>query len=196
MERLRTFIAIELPDGIKRSFERVQEILRKADADVRWVRTENAHLTLKFLGPTMPEQVQQIKQIISGTCAETDDFEIEFGGLGVFPRKKNPRVVWVGVRKGVEKLQSVQKRIEKAVAKIGFKPEGRGYSPHITLGRFKSGRGKQEIIEQIEKHEDIECGRTMAGSIYHIRSTLSGSGAIYDNLFSAELRPINPKEEN
>jgi len=190
MEHLRTFIAIALSDEIKKSFEQIQGSLLRTDADIRWVKPHNAHLTLKFLGATLPEQVEQVKEVISRCCAETDDFEIEVGRLGTFPRGKNPRVLWVGITRGVEQLQELQSRLDGGLIKIGFKPEARGFSPHITLGRFRSARGKQQFLEKIEKHENIECGRMAAGSVRFIRSTLTSSGPIYENIFSASLKAV------
>ena len=196
MERLRTFIAIKLTDEIEKNIENIRNTLRKAEADVRWVKPNSTHLTIKFLGPTLPEQVQEIKGIISNLCAESSGFEIELNGLGVFPGPKNPRVLWVGITRGVEQLQQLQKGLDRNLRKLGFKPENRKFSPHITLGRFRSPQGKQQLLEEVKKHENIECGRMAAGSVRFIKSTLTPSGPIYENLFSAELRPCNRKEEN
>lgn len=188
MEKLRTFIAIDLNSEVRNRLKSVQELLEKSGGDIRWVKPERAHLTLKFLGDTTPDQVEEIRGTLTSIASATDDFEVVFGSVGVFGPKKRPRILWVGVQKGLEQLRGLQKAIDRNLKKIGFVPETKEYSPHLTLGRFKSNKNAGALSEFMEKHPQKDCGRLKAYAVHLIKSTLTPAGPVYEKLITAELR--------
>jgi len=188
MEKLRTFIAIDLDEEVRRRIDEVQRLLKKTRAEVRWVDPAKVHLTLKFLGDTLPGQVEAINAVLASIASERDDFEITFGGLGVFGGERNPRVIWIGVQQGFDHLRGLQPQIDRGLKTRGFKPENRKYSPHLTLARFKSRSNVDQLLEVLEKHRQDNCGTLRAGAVHLVKSTLTPSGPLYEKLFSAPLR--------
>ena len=188
MEKLRTFIAIDLDPDVRSRFKSVQNLLENSGADIRWVKPERAHLTLKFLGDTTSDQVEDISGALKSIASDTDDFDIVFGGLGVFGPKKRPRVVWVGVQQGLGQLRGLQKLIDRKLKKTGFDPETKEYSPHLTLGRFRSNKNVGAFLEFMQKHPQKDCGGLKACAVHLIKSTLTPSGPVYEKLITAGLR--------
>ena len=188
MEKLRTFIAIDLDPDVRSRFKSAQDLLETTGADIRWVKPERAHLTLKFLGDTASDQVEDIGSALKSIASDTDDFEVVFGGLGVFGPKKRPRVLWVGVQTGLEQLRGLQKAIDRTLKKAGFDPETKEYSPHLTLGRFRSNKNAGALLEFMDTHPQKDCGRLKACAVHLIKSTLTPAGPVYEKLITAGLR--------
>jgi 2'-5' RNA ligase len=182
MDDIRSFIAIEVPQALKSRMDELQQELRRAEADVKWVRPEGIHLTLKFLGSIRQEDVERISQSISPAIAGWKPFEVRVQGMGCFPNPRNPRVVWLGMDRGKEILTALQQAVEKKMAELSFPPEGRPFSPHLTLGRVRSSRGKRELAQAIEKHRGAEVGTFQAREVFLFRSELRPSGAVYTKL--------------
>ena len=182
MDEIRSFIAIEIPQPLKSRMEEIQRELRRTDADVKWVRPEAIHLTLKFLGSIRQEDVERISQALTPIVADGESFEVRVQGMGCFPNPRNPRVVWLGVDRGREALAFLQRAIEKRMAELSFPPEDRPFSPHLTMGRVRSPRGKAGLSQAIEKHKGVEIGIFQAREVILFRSELRPSGAVYTKL--------------
>jgi 2'-5' RNA ligase len=178
LAKLRCFIAINLPEAVINILAGLQHEFKKCGADIRWVRPENIHLTLKFLGDTNEEAVENIANIIEMACKEYTAFNFEIFGAGIFPDKKPPRVLWVGLKTS-EVLAELQRKIEDPTASLGFKKEKRRFVPHLTLGRFKSSRGKGGLKEKISLYENTGFGSFEIGSVCLMKSDLSPAGAKY-----------------
>ncbi len=185
---VRCFIAIELPDDVKSIISGLQQSLQKKGADIRWVRTENIHLTLKFLGDIEIERADSIMNVIKGTCKDHNCFSIEIKGIGTFPAGKTPRVLWAAVNNN-EELLKLQAGIDRDAAFLGFSREKRGFSPHLTLGRFRSSRDKNALMDNIEIMKYESFGQFDVRSIYLIKSELKPSGAVYSILAEFPLGP-------
>lgn len=179
---IRSFLAIELPKSIQKKIEEVQTDLRISHADVKWVHPENIHLTLKFLGNIEESRVEPILQAIGGPIQATSPFSIKVQGMGAFPHSKNPRVIWVGLMDGERVLTTFQKELEGILAKIGFEPEGRPFQPHLTVGRVRTSRGKNDLVAKMEKHREEEFGSIEAEEVVLFRSELKPTGPIYTAL--------------
>jgi len=134
---VRCFVAIELSDELKREIAARTEALRKSGADAKWVRAGNLHLTLKFLGGVPEDKLPEIEAALTKAVSGHAGFTMKLKDVGVFPDRKRPRVVWVGIEDS-DALAAVQKGVEAAMADVGFKPEDRPFSPHLTIGRLKS----------------------------------------------------------
>jgi len=184
---LRSFLAIELPKSIQKKIEEVQRDLKISRADVKWVRPENIHLTLKFLGNVEESRFEPILQSIGSLIQRTSPFPVKVQGMGAFPHSKNPRVIWMGLIDETKGLTTLQKSLEGALEKIGFEPEGRPFQPHLTLGRVRTSRGKDDLIGKMEKHREEEFGDVEAGEIVLFKSELKPTGPIYTPLKKLKL---------
>jgi 2'-5' RNA ligase len=179
---IRSFLAIELPKTILKKIEEVQGDLRSSHADVRWVSPEKIHLTLKFFGNIDESKTEPIVKSIEGPIRTVSPFSIKVRGVGAFPHFKNPRVIWMGLVDGKEVLISLQKILETEFEKIGFEQEERPFHPHLTLGRMKSNRGRDELAERMEKYREEEFGDFLVEKVILFKSDLRPSGPIYTPL--------------
>ena len=184
---IRSFLAIELPRTIQEKIEEIQEDLKSTHADVRWVSPEKIHLTLKFLGNIEESKIEPIVKSIEGSIQATPPFSLKAKGMGAFPYLKNPRVIWMGLTDGKEKVISLQQRLEGLLEKIGFKAEDRSFQPHLTLGRVKTSRGREELVRGIEKYREEEFGDFHVETILFLESDLRPSGPIYTPLKEMKL---------
>jgi RNA 2',3'-cyclic 3'-phosphodiesterase len=182
MSQIRSFIAIELPLLIKSSIEEIQNKLKSSTADVRWVRPEGIHLTLKFLGNIEEERISEISDLVTQCASDISSFPLTVRTLGAFPNEKNPKVIWVGTDDDSGSLSKLQQALENRLSHIGFKVEKRAFSPHLTLGRLKSPKGKRELITTLADHKQSECGTFEAQEVCLFKSELKPSGAIYTKL--------------
>ena len=183
---IRSFLAIELPEPILRKIEEVEADLKSARADVRWVNPEKIHLTLKFFGNIEESRIDSIFKSIEEPVRNTLQFSLKVQGVGAFPSMKSPRVIWMGLVNGSQILTSLQKEIETELEKVGFQAEDRPFRPHLTLGRVKSSRGKDDLVGRMEKHKEGEFGDFQVDLVILFKSDLKPSGPIYTAL--RELR--------
>jgi RNA 2',3'-cyclic 3'-phosphodiesterase len=191
-EKARLFIAIELSYEVKSELTRLQERLKKACGfcPARWVAADNIHLTLNFLGDVALVKVDDITTAIQTTAREFSAFELSLSETGAFPNLDRPHVVWVGLGGEVAKLLSLQKRLESLLADVGFKPEDRAFSPHLTLARVKdeaSPADKKRLGEAIAKTKCEDKCTVPVDSISLIKSELTPSGPVYTILFNSHL---------
>ncbi len=189
MDEIRAFIAIEIPQALKSSIEELQREIRRTDADVKWVRPEGIHLTLKFLGSIPQEDVKRISRALIPVISAWEPFEVRIHGMGGFPSTRNPRIVWVGLDRGKGEVHSLQQAIERQLAELSFPPEDRPFSPHLTLGRVRSSRGKSALGQVLEKHKEMEVGNFPASEVFLFQSELKPSGAVYTKLQNFRMRP-------
>ena len=187
METIRAFIAVDIPRDVKEKFSEAQGRLRRAGADVRWVQPHNAHLTLQFLGDTPVEKIEEIKTALGRVATSSRAFDVAIEGLGVFPNARRPRVVWIGVSTGANELAAIKRSVGDEMRRLGFQPEERAFSPHITLGRVKSAKNTDKLASLLEMEKGFQAGNFLSTEIRLIRSVLSSEGPTYTTLFSAPL---------
>jgi 2'-5' RNA ligase len=185
--QMRCFIAIELPGEVKSALAGLQEEFKKYGVDVRWVKPDNIHLTLKFLGDIDEKKVEEIVKRVEKICDKYESFSLETKGVGIFPSLHSPRVLWVGI-KGNSSLIRLQADMEDEMSSIGFKRENRGFTPHLTIGRFKSSVGKRELANRIELHRDDSFGLINVKAIVLMKSDLKPSGAEYTRIAEIPLK--------
>lgn len=193
METMRTFIAIPLPRSLLEELTALQRQLKKQtpDRSVRWVRPEGVHLTLKFLGDTLTEKIPPIKQALAAVARHAPACAFTVAGLGCFPNPRRPRVVWVGVQEPSGRLAALQDAIEEALAPLGYEPEGRGFTPHLTLGRVgrKTPRSDAAQVGEIVTAATVALlAEVPADRFALIRSVLKPTGAEYTTLEEFPLR--------
>ena len=192
MSLLRAFIAVEIPQEIHKAIENETAPLRAAlnKSLVRWVPTDNMHLTLKFLGDVSPTNLEMLEQMLSVEVSQHRAFELRFGGLGAFPNPKRPRVIWIGIQAPAG-LEALQHCIEAAAATLGYPNEKRPFSPHLTVGRVKQkvgSAGMQKIRAVLEETKIGSLGTTQVTAVHLFKSDLKPTGAEYTRLFSAPLK--------
>ena len=196
MQTLRTFIAIELDQELKTTLAGIQARLRGAvpPRAVRWVQPEGIHLTLKFLGDTPLDKVEQVKVALARAAGQIPAFTVTVGGVGCFPDARRPRVVWVGVQEPSGSLARLWQTVESQVAPLGFPTEKRPFSPHLTLGRvqrYASGGEVRDIGQAVEALAAEMAGaqdEMAVTSVAYIKSDLRPTGAIYTTLVEAGLQ--------
>ena len=184
--KLRSFISIELPDELKTCLEEIQGELKKCKADIRWVKTKNIHLTLKFLGNINETDTEAITGVIRSACSKYQPFDLKVTGLGVFPGPRSPRVLWVGMDDS-EILGGLQDEIDRGLASLGIEREKRKFSPHITLGRFKSSRGRELLLKKIPSLRGGGIGTINVKYVNLMRSDLHPDGARYSKISEVAL---------
>ncbi|MBI2908514.1 MAG: RNA 2',3'-cyclic phosphodiesterase [Chloroflexi bacterium] len=190
MELIRSFIAIELPEELKESLTDLHAKLKQAGGNnVKWVRPEGVHLTLVFLGYVAAEKIPAVTEAMTRVAEGIAPLTLTARGVGAFPSWQRPRVVWVGLEGDIERLKTLQKRLQDALEPLGFTPEKRDFSPHLTLGRVR---------EPISPAERRRMGEVMSAigfetpvnwkvdSVSLMRSELKPTGAVYSQLASAK----------
>ncbi|MEE8328986.1 MAG: RNA 2',3'-cyclic phosphodiesterase [Thermodesulfovibrionia bacterium] len=183
---MRSFIAIELSETVRSALAELQKELKESRADIRWIKPENIHLTLKFLGNVDERITVETERIIKEICKKYSMFTLEVKGISAFPGMKSPRVLWVGIN-SKDVLIKIQKDIDGGTASLGVERENRRFTPHLTLGRFRSAMGKENLIDKIELHKNESFGLIEAKSISLIRSDLKPAGAQYTKIAEVSL---------
>lgn len=178
MAHVRSFIAIELPEDIrKRIAEAVSEAAKHGGA-IKWVEAHNLHLTLKFLGNVREEIITQVSAMLDTIAKQFPPFEFDVISVGGFPNLNRPKVLWVGAT-ATEELLRLQECIESEMSKLGVPREERPFHPHITIGRVKSPHGLTRTLEVLKRFEGKHFGCVVANCITLMRSDLTPSGPIY-----------------
>ncbi len=191
MESIRAFIAVELPGEVTPFLARLQNDLGKLEqAPVKWVDPESIHLTLKFLGNIDAHKVDAIAAAISGAAKGIGPLRLRLGAPGTFPNVRAPRVICIGLEGQTDRLSALHRNIERALVPLGFSPEERRFSPHLTLGRVrdKAAPNERRLLGEAVSSLKVETSPAFeAMGVSLMRSTLTREGAIYDRLASAAL---------
>jgi RNA 2',3'-cyclic 3'-phosphodiesterase len=179
---VRLFVASEVPTDLRERLRRMQVGFRSNALRIRWVRVEGIHLTFKFLGEAEPERVAAIVEALSVAARPCAPFLLSAGGLGVFPERGDPRVLWVGVGGDLPEAARLQQRIEGQLETLGFPRERRPFSPHLTLGRVrgKPAAGWKSDLERLA--ETGAPGSLPVSECVLFESRLDASGAIHSAL--------------
>ena len=186
-DTIRTFIAIEIPGNIISKIRELQKNLKVYGFKIRWVRPENIHLTLKFLGNIEAGDVDKINNAISNTVAGVVPISLAAKGIGVFPGIRRPRVLWIGLTGQLEPLMSLQKKLDENLRAIGFPKEKRPFKGHLTLGRIKTKIDARRFGDALMASRNFESETFTADRIILYKSELKPSGAVYTKLAEASL---------
>lgn len=167
---------------------RLVERLTACGAPIRWIDAGRLHLTLKFLGDVDELEIAQVCRAASAAAAAHEAFTLDVAGAGAFPRLEQPRIVWLGVRHGAQRLVSLHETLEERLASLGYPREARRFSPHVTLGRAKGqGRAFQELAALLAEHRDYEAGPSEIEELVVFSSELTRQGPQYTALAHADL---------
>ncbi|MCK4941094.1 RNA 2',3'-cyclic phosphodiesterase [candidate division WOR-3 bacterium] len=173
---MRTFLAVEVPEHIRKKIDDFIQIEAKRELPIKWVKFDNLHITLKFLGEIDEKKKVEITPVIREIGKRYSPFNAQLTGLGCFPNPRNPRVLWLGVKEGSEMLCNIAAEIEKALARFGFKEEKR-FHPHLTIGRIKTFCKIDHILEKAITSEPFSVN-----ALTLFKSTLKPDGPIYTAL--------------
>ena len=184
---IRTFIAIEIPGNIISKIRELQEGIKVYGLKIRWVRSENIHLTLKFLGDVEAVKVGEIAEAISKTVKGYTPISLKAKGIGVFPGIKRPRVLWVGLTGQLEALVRLQKTLDENLKLLGFPGEKRPFKGHLTMGRIKERIDVKKFGDVLMAFRRFESETFTAGRLILYKSELKPSGALYTEMASASL---------
>ena len=190
-EQIRAFIAIELPTELRLALSQLQAQLKSSrQSSVKWVDADSVHLTLKFLGNIASDSINEITRAMEEAAQGVPPFYLEVKGLGAFPNLKRVQVAWVGIGGEVDKLSQLQQRIESNLAPLGFTPESRAFTAHLTLGRARNqaSLNDRQRLGQLIAETKFEAGAIKVDTINLMRSQLTREGAIYSQIGSVKLK--------
>ncbi len=184
MSIFRGFIAIDIT-AAPTLLEFVKEI-SKTGADVKLVEPENIHITIKFLGDTEEKYIDAIEMSIKESVKDTSPFPVTLKGTGVFPNDKYIKVLWVGIT-DTSRIETIARSIDTSLAPLGFKKEQKGFSAHLTVGRVKTARKKDQLLSLIERFKNEEFTTQEVRSIVLKKSELTSKGPIYSTVREVHL---------
>jgi 2'-5' RNA ligase len=193
MEEIRSFIAIELPGAVKLNLSQLETQLKSGRRfEVKWVAPESIHLTLKFLGNIVVESTKDIAQAMAEAAQGIPPFRLEVKDLGVFPNLKRVQVAWVGVHGEIDKLSQLQQRLDSNLSRLGFAPEGRPFTPHLTIARLRDNASptERQALGQLIASTRFEAGIFTADAISLMKSQLTREGPIYSRISQVALSKI------
>ncbi len=180
---IRAFLAIDPPEEIFKEIIKIQERLRKAiQGDIRWVRPEGIHLTLKFFGYVYESDIENISRVVKDGVANMKALLLNVRNIGAFPSVNRPRVLWLGIDGDTDALITLQAEIDAGFQEYGFKKEVRPFRPHLTLARIKEPKGLVGLAEAVKKNEDYIAGSFTVTGLTLFKSDLKPTGAIYTKL--------------
>ncbi len=190
-DTIRTFIAIEPPEPLMGHLGRLQGSLESYGLNIRWVRPENIHLTLKFLGDIKTREVEAISQALAGPVRRLAPFGVSLKGIGIFPGMNKPRVVWAGIGSGIEEIHQLKSLVEDRLAACGFKREDRPFRAHLTMGRVKGPIKIPALKGLIGAFGDFVTQAAVVSRLSFLKSDLRPKGAVYTGLaeFKMDAEP-------
>ncbi len=192
-EQWRLFWAIPLPEEVHDHIEKLQkELIRRVPGgSVRWVPVENVHITLAFLGPWdkhgIPRMVEEVTQGLEGV----PPFSLNVETAGVFPNVRRPRVIWLGIGGEMDALRRLQTALARVLVGLGWRPEKRAYTPHLTIGRVRKGQSNSTLARignTVQRLKVEPFGHHPVREIVLYRSVLKPTGAEYTPVARVALR--------
>lgn len=185
MLKIRSFIAIDIckNDKIKNLIKEIE----KSGSMVKLVELKNIHITLKFLGNINEDIIEKIYIILKNATAGIKPFRIELSGLGVFPNRNYIKIIWIGIKK-TDVLEKIFKKINDEINLIIPEDNPQLFKPHLTIGRVKSSKNKEKLIDIIEKYQNKHYSEILIDSIKLKKSELTLKGPIYSDIFEINLK--------
>lgn len=185
--KFRTFIAIEIPADICLQIKKLQLDLKAENINLRWVKTENLHLTLKFLGDVAVEQVRMIEDRLLVELSQFGCFDLSLKGMGVFPSVTRPRILWCGIAGQIDALKGLHRCVETATNLLGISAEKRPFKGHLTVGRIKKRIPSRQLADVLQKRQDFISELFKVNEIILFKSDLKPGGPTYTKLIEIPL---------
>lgn len=174
---MRFFVALDIPETVRGAIGDLIARLTPLCPSARWVRAESMHVTLKFIGEVSDQTARKIPPVLAAVRV-AGEVELGFGGTGFFPNEQRPRVLWAGISASPN-LADLAREIEQKLEPLGIAREKRSFQPHLTLARFSSPRGLQQLQEELRQSGPHEFGATRSSEFHLYQSQLRPSGAVY-----------------
>ncbi len=191
---IRIFIAADLPESVREELARIQAELRTDKFKFRWVKPENIHLTLIFLGDVDPGMIKSISGAVADTARCHVPIRLAIQGLGVFPGIRRTRIIWVGITGEVKILRELKSSLDRSLLKVNglkFKPERRSFRAHLTLGRAKGRIEGRKLAAAMNRLQEVPSAPLTIDAIHVFKSDLRAGGAIYTKLYNCILSREN-----
>jgi 2'-5' RNA ligase len=179
---VRLFVALDLPDAVRRALAELIANLKPKSRGARWVQPENLHITLKFIGHVGNEKLSPIQSELSSIHA-AQPIELHFRGMGFFPNERRPRAFWCGVA-GSSNLAELAAGIDRALVPLGIEAKTRPFTPHLTLARFKSDEGVRDVVHAANDMKSTDFGAATETNFHLYESLLKSTGAQYNRVAS------------
>ncbi len=186
---IRSFLAFELPPDIKKEVARISVEVKKSGIEAGWVKPDNIHLTVIFMGDVDEKDIPAIISGIDNTVGKYEPFRISLGGMGIFPDARKPRVLWLGLDGEIERLASLRDAMQTPLEVYGIEQEKRAFRPHLTLGRFRKPVKDRDALKKcIDTYRDISGPDGKLDELILFKSDLRQGGSVYSRIHSWPLR--------
>ncbi len=186
-ETVRTFIAIEIPDAIQQKIAAIITPLSVLPDKITWVKPQNLHLSLRFLGEVGIKRLEKIKSAIKQAAKTCQPFQLDFTNVGVFPDTKRPRVIWLGIGDATGQSGKLHHELQEGLEICGFTPEKRAFKPHLTLGRIRKLKDSKQLIAKLQGLSIPKLAPLQVTHLSLMQSQLRPQGPIYTELDRANL---------
>jgi len=192
---IRSFLAFELPREIEEIVARTSLEMRGYGLDVRWVRPANIHLTIVFMGDVEPGRLAPIMSALEPVCKKQRPFQVALKGTGVFPNRRRPNVIWIGLQGDVEEMSQFRDLLQGQLAPFGVQREERSFRPHLTLGRFRRGSGPGGGLDRaLSRFAELGSPVCALKGMTLFRSDLKPDGPVYTRLNQWDLEGVAQNE--
>jgi 2'-5' RNA ligase len=180
-ESIRSFIAFDIEsEAVRKGLADIQNLLVQTGADLKLVEPQNIHITVRFLGDITPATTEKI--FAEMQQAQFASFNVQIKGLGAFPDLRYPRVIWAGITEGADQLKTIFNQLEPRLRNLGFTPDPKGFNPHLTIARVKTGRKKAQLSDFVAKNANYDFGAIKAECLRLKRSDLTQREPVYSTL--------------
>jgi RNA 2',3'-cyclic 3'-phosphodiesterase len=184
---LRAFVAVEMPGPVRKALEEVQSSLQQLKIRARWIRPENIHLTLKFLGNIPAGHVPSIGDVLRVVAQGHGSFSLSVAGVGVFPDIRRPKVIWVGLTGRPDALTPLQQDLDGRLAALGFPRTEKPFRGHLTIGRFRAEGPPGPVADAVKRFAAATFGTFVVEEIVLLKSDLRPEGPLYTPLAREKL---------
>jgi len=191
---MRIFIALELPKPVRERLGQLQVKLKGTESRIKWVDPSLIHLTMKFLGEIKENNLEKVIQTARDVAGRFFVFKFRIGEMGAFPNFSSPRVIWVGIEEGEDKLEILAAELEEKLGQEGFSRSSRKWASHLTLGRVKVLRERERLEALIwQYHKEVKGIEVKGKSLSVIKSELTPQGSIYTILEKVPFKEFSSK---
>ena len=180
MSQIRAFLAIDLDNDLKPKINKIIKQFKQIDTRIKYVELLNLHLTLKFFGEIDSDGLKLLENKIENVVSEFEPFNVKVKGCGAFPNNNHIKVIWIGIDED-SIIKELHDKLDSEFVKLGFDKDKK-FSTHLTIGRMKSAKNRNQVESVIEEFSDIEIGEMTVNNIVLKKSTLTPSGPIYKDL--------------
>lgn len=179
---VRAFLSIDIENQLLLSnVEQIQQRLDQEAAKMKLVAINNIHFTLRFFGDTPVDKINQIREHLEKIVVEP--FDIRIAGVGAFPNKRRPRIIWIGVTEKGQQVRELKLEIDSLLKDVGYQAEKRKYTPHATIARVRHVKDTKKIVDNLDELANELIGTMSVSGFTMMKSTLTPTGPIYDTMW-------------